>query len=111
MPIDKQTPSAELQLVSSEEAAALLKVPYSSLRYSAWPQTVKVEGQLELITGEAWVYAPGDGRLDDDEPHPAVVFHRGVVLGTVTDLATHKAVVSGLAQHNEPRYRRELAVA
>ena len=83
--IDKQTPSHELQGVTSEYAASLLSVPRNTLRYSAWPQIVKDGDQLELVTGEAWIYTP-TGRLDDDSAHPAVVFHRGVVLGTVADL-------------------------
>lgn len=85
MTVDKQTPAAELQLVTSECAAALLDVPHTHLRYAAWPQVVKDGEQTELLTGEAWVYSPS-GRLDDAAPHPSVVFHRGVVLGVVDDL-------------------------
>ena len=97
MTTDNQTPGRELQLVTSAEASELLGVPVKDLRYSAWPQTVRTGGKLEMVTGEAWIYAP-TGRLDDNDPHPAVVFHRGVVLGTVADLdsiggylSTHRA--------------------
>lgn len=85
MKIDKQTPPKELQQVTQAEASILLGVPPDQLSYSAWPQTVKNGEALELVTGEAWTYLPSGG-VDTGGPHPAVVFHRGVVLGTVADL-------------------------
>lgn len=85
-PIDNQTPTDELRLVSKEQAASILNVASDDLVYSSWPQVVKSKtGSLELVTGEAWILAPG-GNLDDDNPHPAVVFHRGAILGSVEDL-------------------------
>lgn len=94
--IDNQTKSENLQKVSSDEAAKILNVPIEHLRYTAWPQVVHFGGKSEIVTGEAWIYAPA-GRLDDDEPHPAVVFNDGNILGTVSDLdciggylATHR---------------------
>lgn len=86
-PINKQTPANELKMVSEDHAARLLQVSPDDLVYSSWPQTVKnVKGELETVTGEAWILAP-DGRLDDGNPHPAVVFHRGVILGSIEDLS------------------------
>lgn len=94
--IDNQTKSENLQKVTSDQAAKILQVPSEHLRYTAWPQVVRLADKSEIVTGEAWIYAPA-GRLDDDEPHPAVVFNDGNILGTVSDLdciggylATHR---------------------
>ena len=84
--IDLQTPPDQLQLISAAQAAEILGTRRSDLVYTSWPQITKQrDGTCKVITGEAWISAP-EGCLNDGLSHPAVIFHKGTVLGTVDNL-------------------------